>query len=67
MYTYLNAINNETVERYGIPSVYYYGVWNNHYLMAITLLDSEFKRHADAGKLNELDLLIICREFVSKT
>lgn len=29
MYTYLDAINNPNVEAYGIPSIYYYGKWNN--------------------------------------
>lgn len=28
MYTYLNAINNKKAEKYGIPTVYYFGKWN---------------------------------------
>lgn len=28
MYTYLNAINNKTSEKYGVPTVYYFGKWN---------------------------------------
>lgn len=67
MYTYLNAIDNETVEVYGIPSVYYFGKWNNYVLMGISLLDTTSDRIFKTNKINELDILIMFREFVSIT
>lgn len=67
IYSYLNAINNTQVEVLGIPSVYYYGRWNNCILLAITLLDSEFSAMTKKPKtkFNDFDILIIFREFVS--
>lgn len=65
IYTYLNAINNPNTEAYGVPTIYYYGTWNDHVMMAMTLLDSEFHKRFDGGKFNEIDLLITFREFVS--
>lgn len=65
MYTYLKAIDRPIVEKYGIPSVYYYGTWNDYIMMAITLLDEKFENRVRHGELNKVDLLIICREFVS--
>lgn len=64
MYTYLNAINNPNVERYGIPAVYYDGTWNDHVLMAITLLDTEFGRRRVGRGLNDVDVMILARDFV---
>lgn len=67
IYTYLDAINNTDVERYGIPSVHYFGLWDDYVLMAITLLDANCMKKSKNGQLNELDMIIIFREFVSKT
>lgn len=64
IYSYLNAINNTDIERLGIPSVYYFGKWNDYILMATTLLDETFNKRIHAKHVNETDLLIICREFV---
>lgn len=61
MYWYLSAVNNTDVQQYGIPTVHYYGTWNDYVVMAITLLDTVSNKH----KLKELDVLIIAREFVS--
>lgn len=66
IYSYLKAIDNPQVELYGIPSVYYYGTWDDYIIMAITLLDSGFKNSYMAGDLTEVDLLVVCKEFVSK-
>lgn len=66
MYTYLDAINNASVEAYGIPSVYYYGQWNDCYLMAITLLDTKSYKMYGPNGINHVDVLIVFREFVSK-
>lgn len=65
IYTYLDAIDNEICEQYGIPCVYYYAPWDDYIIMAITLLDEKFENRVRNGVLNEVDLLIICREFVS--
>lgn len=68
IYTYLNAINNNsTVESYGIPSVYYYGYWSKrgHTMMAITLMDSGLISKYENGRFNAVDLLIMFQGFVS--
>lgn len=65
MYTYLNAINNTDVERYGIPTVYYYGTWKDNILIAVTLLDPAFNKKSKDRELQEVDILITFREFVS--
>lgn len=69
MYSYLNAVNNESVEVYGIPAVFYYGRWEDrnrekYHLLAITLLESEF---AKIKNQKDIDLLILVREFVSES
>lgn len=64
MYTYLNAINNSTVESYGIPSVYFYGSWRDYVLMAISLIDPNFNNNY---RFYDVDILIVFREFVSHT
>lgn len=65
IYTYLNAIDNPIVEEYGIPSVYYYDTWKTYTLIVITLFDPGFELRVRFGRINNLDLLIMCREFVS--
>lgn len=65
IYSYLHAINNSAIEAYGIPSVYYYGHWNGCYLIAITLMDTKFNERCQLRYVNEVDILIISREFVS--
>lgn len=65
IYTYLNAINNPNVEAFGVPSILYYGTWNNHTMMAMTLLDPTFHVRFDNNEFNEIDYLIIVREYVS--
>lgn len=63
-YSHLNAINNTGVLKYGIPTIYYYGTWNNYKLMAMTLLDSKYQQKIENGDITPMDLLIACREFV---
>ncbi|XP_031633974.1 uncharacterized protein LOC116347519 [Contarinia nasturtii] len=65
MYKYLNAVQNPSVELYGIPNVYYYDTWQDYKLMAITLLESNFLEKTNAT--NEVDLLIIFQQFVIRT
>lgn len=66
VYKYLDAVNNTGVENFGIPSVYYFGLWDDYVLMAITLLDVDCMKKAKKRQINELDTIIIFREFVSK-
>lgn len=66
MYRCLDAINNSKIEAYGIPCVYYYGQWNAHTLMAITLLDTKLDAKPPKHPVNEADILIIFLEFVCK-
>lgn len=62
IYTYLNAIDDPNIEIYGIPTIYYYGTWNNEYtMMAKTLLDTEFEKKVDARQIPELQF----QKFVS--
>lgn len=63
-YSYLNAIDNSGVLKDGIPTIHYYGTWNNYKLMAMTLLDSKYQQKVKTGHINASDLLIACREFV---
>lgn len=66
MYSYLNAIENPNVLANGIPSILYFGTWKAHTMMGITLHDTKFMNAINAGTVEELDLLIIFREFVSQ-
>lgn len=67
IYTHLNAINNETVEVYGVPCVYYFGKATDYVLMATTLLDASSETIFKTKKIDVLDVLIMFREFVSST
>ncbi|XP_031627221.1 uncharacterized protein LOC116343347 [Contarinia nasturtii] len=69
IYTYLGAIDNSTVENYGIPAVQYYGKWEDCSMIAITPLDAKFneivkKCRKSGSTLRDIDILIICREYV---
>lgn len=70
IYTYLGSLHVRSIESYGIPKVYYFGQWEEYMMMGLTLLDFEFSKRANAGlssgQLNEVDILIVFREFVSK-
>lgn len=61
----MNAIDNADIERYGIPSVYYYGEWNDHILMGLTLLDDEFHKKFEDELFDGADALILMQQFVS--
>lgn len=64
MYSYLHAIDNVTVERYGIPAVYYYAKWKNCTVMAITLCENSLSdRKVDF--VDPLNALIVFEQFVS--
>lgn len=66
MYSYLKAINNSKSEAYGIPTVYYYGEWEDCNLLALTLLDSEFMYDSSINS-KDIDVFITLREYVSRT
>lgn len=66
MYTYLNAINNPNVMADGISSIYYFGIWNNHTMMGMTLHDTKSMKDIYDGAVGESHFLIIFREFVSQ-
>lgn len=69
IYQSLKAKNNQSVEAYGIPTVYYFDEWKcdhgEYYVMAITLLDTELNEHLVYDEFRVLDVLITFREFVS--
>lgn len=73
IYTYLNAIQNSTVEKYGIPAVYHYGKWKEFTMLGVTLLDSQFTRlymhilDTPGLAMSYIDILIVFREFVKVT
>lgn len=66
-YSYLNAINNTAINNAGIPAVYFYGTWSDYVMLAITLMDSEYTDGRYLKTLKDIDILIIAREFVSRT
>lgn len=76
MYSYLSAIDNETVERFGLCNIYYYGDWKSKWnkefkLMIFTYLSGSLGRPARAGFFdssignNGINTLILFRDFVS--
>lgn len=69
MYSYLDAINSTESEKFGIPSVYYYGKCQQTglILMGFSLLEKNIEDLANSGKLLEHDVnvLMILRDFVS--
>lgn len=69
IYSYLHAIDNPTVERFGIPAVYYYGKWKDFIVIAITLCERGSLNDYcdDFDPENPLNNLIVFREFVSFT
>lgn len=75
MYTYLHAIKKsensmlelETKSEI-IPVIYYYGMWKereNFTVMAMTLFDPEFGISIENKRFEQLDIMIMFREFVS--
>lgn len=65
MYTYLDAINNPNALNDGVPTIYYFGTWNNYTIMAMTLLDSGLQKKIK-DQIEELEVYIVCRDFVSQ-
>lgn len=75
MYTYLNAIDNDDIERFGLPSIYYYKVFDQcdvgYTLMAITLLTGgDLYKRMQTGLFDDtfehqtINSLILFRNFV---
>lgn len=67
IYTCLNAINNTDVERYGIPSIYYFGSYKNYTMIGFTLLEKEFNSVFDDFDFDLIDVLVTIQEFVRRT
>lgn len=76
MYSYLGAIDNESVEQFGLCNIYYYGDWKNEWdiefkLIIFTYLSGNLGQWARAGYFNSaigkngLNTLILFRDFVS--
>lgn len=67
IYTYLHAIATPNVERFGIPTVYYYKKWKGFILMVLSYLNGgDLITAVEAGHFkNPLDSLILFRDFVS--
>lgn len=73
MYSYLDAIDKPEIEKLGFCSIYYFGKWNEEYmLMAMTLLtDGDLYDKAREGFLDDsvenqaINSLILFRNFVS--
>lgn len=73
MYTYLDAIDKPEIENLGFCSIYYFGKWNDDYmLMAMTLLtDGDLDDKAEEGFFKDsienqaINSLILFRNFVS--
>ncbi|XP_031635190.1 uncharacterized protein LOC116348350 [Contarinia nasturtii] len=66
-YKTLGAVNNTEKEVYGIPTLYHFGRWKNYFVLAITLLDSEFERRWKNCELTTMNKLIVFREMVRIT
>lgn len=73
MYSYLDAIDKPEIEKLGFCSIYYFGKWNEDYmLMAMSLLtDGDLDDKAREGFLDDsvenqaINSLILFRNFVS--
>lgn len=68
MFSYLHAINNSEVEKYGIPAVYYYGEWEELIMMGFSLLEYDLNELVVSEQFFESDVnaLLVLRDFVSK-
>lgn len=73
MYSYLDAIDKPEIEKFGFCSIYYFGKWNEGYmLMAMSLLtDGDLEDKAKLGFFEDsvenqaINSLILFRNFVS--
>lgn len=68
MFSYLHAINEPEVERYGIPAVYYFGEWKELIMMGFSSLEYDLDKLVDSKQFFESDVnvLLVLRDFVSK-
>lgn len=67
MYSYLNAIDNPNVEKYGISAVYYYGEWNDFIVTAFTELKETLDQRIESSGIHDEDILLLLRHFVRIT
>lgn len=57
----------QQVEAYGIPTVFYYGEWQELIMMGFSLLDNDLEQLVDSKSFFESDVnvLLVLRDFVS--
>lgn len=73
IYSYLDAIENPDVEKYGIPTAYGYNEWQHCVYMAISLFEFDLIDAVRKGSFNytlhdnhkALNSLILFKDFVS--
>lgn len=72
MYTYLNAIDDTNVEKFGLATVYYYNEWNKEYMvMVFPRFEEDLIDALNRGCFNytikqgAANVLILFRNFVS--
>lgn len=69
MFTYLEAIDNEPVEKFGIPVVFYYGEFlnGNFIVMALSSFEHSLLEKANEGHFlkHPINSLILLKQFVS--
>lgn len=72
MYTYLNAIDNTEVEKFGFSAVHYYNEWNNEYMVMVfsrfeeDLINAMYRGCFNCTlKQGAANSLILFRNFVS--
>lgn len=72
MYTYLNAIDDPAVEKFGFSAVHYYNDWNNEYMiMVFSRFEEDLIDASNRGRFNHTlkqsaaNSLILFRNFVS--
>lgn len=63
-YSYLDAIDNVTVEKFGISNVYYYGKWRSYMLTVFSLFDCDLVNMAEHFPNRSINSLLLFRDFV---
>lgn len=61
----LRAYKNSTVERFGLPVIYYYNRWRNFIVTAFTKLNESLEEINEVYYVLPMDAMILFRNFVS--
>lgn len=64
MYSYMKAINETNVQKYGITAVYYYDTWENFIVTAYPDLEETLAHRAEIGRVETYDILFVIQQFV---